>query len=143
MSAKGAGMLLLVLFLLFGVFWQPIMDGIKGWRTDNLTQTFLVTTLVGQTSANVTLSQDLYQANSSSIISIQSSEPGDLEVATAYDEDTKTLTLGGLQANTTRTIAINYLGEVTNTVLRVVGPWLAVLIPGGIIALVWLGNRKR
>ena len=51
----------LTVFLILGVFREPILDGIKGWRTNDTNQSESVATAAGVTSANVTLDYDLYR----------------------------------------------------------------------------------
>jgi len=65
---------ILAVFLLLGGFAGAINDGIKGWRTVDATQAFVVTTGAGVTTANVTLTYELYQANVAEVQSVSSNE---------------------------------------------------------------------
>lgn len=121
---------ILALFLFFGAFREPIIDGITGWRTNDTTDTPIVTTGANQTSANVTLSYDLYQAALAEVYSITSSNNTDTPAASNYTASTRLLTVGGLIPSITRTLTINYLAETDDTVMRVMGPFLVILIFG-------------
>ena len=133
---------LVILFLLLGVFRQQILDGIKGWRTNDTTETVLATSNV-TAAANVTLSYDLFQATLAELLSILSSNPGDTPAATAYNEDTKVLTVGGLLPGTTRTLTIHYTAETTDSTMRIIGPFLVILIFGGIIYMAYRHGKGR
>src|SRR4030042_4456887 len=94
-----AGKILVVVIavcLLLAAFSSPILDGIKGWRTNDTTEAFLVTVGGGVTTANVTLAYDLYQAALPEIIALTSGLGTDTPVATSYTEATKMLFVAGL-----------------------------------------------
>lgn len=131
------------LFLLLAAFASPISDGIKGWRTNNTTQNFTITTGGGVTTANVTLSYDLYQASLPEVISLTSSQITDSPVAASYDEATKTMLISGLAASLSRTLTINYYAETTDSVMRAIGPFLVILIIGGCVGLIFWGLFKK
>jgi hypothetical protein len=138
----------ITIFLLLGAFSTPIINGVKNWRTDGggTTQTELVATAAAVTSANVTLDKDLYQAITSSITSITSTDGADTPVAIAYDEDTKVLNIGGLNDDANRTLTIIFDGETDDSVMRVLGPFLAVLIIGSLVGVIIWGvfeKKKR
>jgi hypothetical protein len=132
----------LAIFLLLGAFASPISDGIKGWRTENTTQNFIVTTGAGVTTANVTLSTELYQSKATEVISVTSNIT-EAPVATSYDEDYNYLLLSALTAAQSRTITVNYYGEVDNAVMTAIGPFLGVLIIGGLVFLIIWGMHKK
>lgn len=124
----------IVIFLLLGVFATSILDGIKTWRTDGTTtQTALVTTAGGATSTNVTLTKDLYQASVAEVSSITSNDGDDTPVADTYTEATQVLLVTGLAESTTRTLTIVYYGETDSSVMQAIGPFLGILIIGGIL----------
>ncbi len=137
----------IAIFLLLGAFSTPILDGIKTWRTDGLsTQTAVVATAAGVTTANITLAKDLYQANVVNVSSITSSDGTDVPAATSYTEDTLVLLVSGLNDDASRTLTLSYYGETDSDVMRVIGPFAAVLIIGGLIALIiWevVSHKKR
>ncbi len=124
---------ILAVFLFLGGFASPITDGIKTWRTTNSTQSFARTTGAGVTTSNVTLSYDLYQAATAEVIGISSNETSDAPVATTYVEATKVLLVSGLAESKTRTLAVNYYAESESQVMRVLGPFLMLLIFGAIL----------
>jgi len=138
---------ILSIFLLLGAFRTPISDGIKGWRTTDSTQAFAVTTAAGVTSANVTLSYDLYQAATAEVIGITSNVTADVPVATTYTEVTKVLLVSGLEESKTHTLSVEYYAETDDEVMRVLGPFLNFLIFGGvtfgIIAVMWIDLKRR
>lgn len=139
---------LLAIFLLLGAFAVPILNGIKTWRTDGeATQTASVTTAAGATSANVTLAKDLYQANITNVSSVTSSEGTDVPAVSAYDETTKKLEIAGLDDDLTRTLTIVYYGETDQEIMRIIGPFLGILIIGGLVVLLlwdtFTGKKRR
>lgn len=134
---------ILAIFLLLGAFSSPIIDGIKGWRTNDVTQNFVVNTAVGETASNVTLTYDLYQAAVPEVASITSTEGADAPAATSYTEATKVLLVSGLSANNTRTLTVNYYAETDDNVMRVLGPFLGVLIIGGCVVFILWGMLHR
>lgn len=135
---------ILAIFLLFGAFASPISDGIKGWRTEDLTQNFIVTTGGGITTANVTLTRDLFQGSASQVIDV-SSNITEIPVATSYDESTNNLLVSALNAADTRTLSVEYYADSDNAVMQAIGPFLGVLIIGGLaLATVWgIWKNKR
>jgi hypothetical protein len=139
---KNLLMVVFILFLLLGVFRQEILDGIKGWRTNDTNETVLATTGEG-TTANVTLSYDLFQAQLAEIIGMTSNNGTDTPVATAYVEATKVLTVGGLVPSVTRSLAIHYTAETTDATMRIIGPFLVILIFGGIGYLAYRHGKGR
>lgn len=130
------------IFLLLGAFSTPILDGIKSWRTDGVTtqQAFIVT--AGDSSANVTLSRDLYQASVAQVVSIVSTKT-EAPVAADYVEATRSLVIAGLLPNESRTLTIRYYGETDSPVMRVIGPFLGVLIIGGLVGVIIWGVFVR
>ena len=134
------------IFMLLGPFREPIIDGIKGWRTNDTLQSESVATGVGQTTANVTLDYDLYQAVTAEVQSISSNITGETPVASAYTEATKVLLVSGLDASATRTLGIQYYAETEDTTMRVLGPFLAgigFLILVGLIIWGMFGGKRR
>ena len=131
-------------FLLLGYFATPILNGIKGWRTGGTTtQTMTVATAGGVTSANVTLSKDLYQSLVTNIISITSSDGTDTPATGTYTEATKVLEITGLEASTSRTLTLSYYGETDDSVMRIIGPFLGFLIIGGLVVLLIMGVTHK
>jgi len=136
--------MVLAIFLLLGAFSSPIADGIKGWRTEDTTEAYAsVTTAAGVTTANVTLANDLYQDDVSEVITITSNVTGESPVATSYITATKKLLVSALNAATTRTLTINYYAETDSDILRVVGPFLSLLVIGGMLVGILYYGLKR
>ena len=134
---------ILAIFLLLGAFASPIIEGIKGWRTVDTTEQYVVVTGGGETGDNVTLSYDLFQAALPEVIAITSTEETDTPAATAYVEATNALEVSGLTASETRTLTVNYYGETANAVMKAIGGFLAVLIIGGLVGLVLWDMAKH
>lgn len=141
------GVIVVLVFLLLGVFADPINDGIKGWRTDTTTQSFSVTTAAGQTTANVTLSGDLFQDNITNVSTITSNVTAETPIATSYTTATNVLLLSALNAAAMHTITLTYFAETSNTVLQTIGPWLSLLIIGGLLVGIFvsggIGRKHR
>jgi len=136
---------ILAIFLLLGAFASPINSGIKGWRTDNTTNNFVVTTAAGVTTANVTLTANLYQ-NSISDVAWISSNITEVPVATSYTAASNKLLVSALTAGTVRSLTVNYYGDVDSELMSAIGPFLSFLIIGGLIAAVVISifwKRRR
>ncbi|MBA7709470.1 hypothetical protein ES703_118388 [subsurface metagenome] len=107
--------------------------------------------LGGETSAEFNLYNELYDANLSNIIDVNSSDSSDTPVATTYNMVTKTLTVGGLAADTSRTLQVDYKTDaLKDDVVGGVSKFTNVtpfLILGAIIAIgagvVWQTFRGR
>jgi len=140
---KNVLFVVLAIFLLLGAFSEPILDGIDGWRTDDTTQAFAVTTAAGVTTANVTLSGDLYQDDVAEVVTVTSNVTGETPVATTYTAASNVLLLSALNAGTTHTITVNYAADSDSTVMAAIGPFLGVLIIGGLIVGIFMGGRKN
>jgi len=102
-----------------------------------------VTTGAAETTSNMTLSHDLYQAATAEIVSMTSNITGETPVASAYTEATKFLVLAGLNPSSAHTITINYLAETDDSIMRVLGPFLAVLIIGGCVVFIVMGMAQK
>ena len=124
---------ILGVFLLLGGFQASINDGINGWRTEDTTQSFAITTAAAQTTDNVTLTGDLYQDDVAQVIAITSNVTGESPVATTYTTATNVLLLSALDADTTHTLSVNYYAESDSEVMQVIGPFLGILIFGGLL----------
>ena len=94
------------------VVFPIIMAATHDVQSDNQTQVFAgVVTGAGETSANVTLTYELYNDAVAYVTSITSSLETDVPVASSYNSATKALTVGGLTAASTRTLTVNYENE--------------------------------
>ncbi len=139
-GAIGGG--LLIIFLAIGPFRQPMMNGIKGLRTVDTTQSFVVVTGGGITAGNVTLSRDLFQANIANIDSIASTY-SETPAASGYDEDTRVLLLAGLAEGQSRTLTIQYSAETDDDTMRAIGPFLLFVVFGLILFIVIYSMAKH
>jgi len=135
---------ILAVFLLLGAFQASINDGIKGWRTEDTTEAYSpVTTGVGVTTANVTLTSELYQDKASEVIAVSSNVTGETPVATSYVTTGNKLLISALDADTTRTLTVNYYADSDSTVMAAVGPFLGLLIFGGLLFGIFLASRNK
>lgn len=142
---KNIVFIMIAIFLLLGAFASPIADGIKGWRTEDTTENFSpVTTASVGTTANVTLTNDLFQDDHTEVIAITSNITGESPVATGYTAATNKLLVSALQANKTRTLTVNYYADSDSTVMAAIGPFLGFLIIGGLaFGIIWKGYKGR
>jgi len=85
----------------------PMTEAVYDFVTELRTDTFSVATSPAGTTANVTLWGDLYDCDKGSI-DIDSDEAEDTPVASSVNCTSRVLLVGGLSANTTRTLEISY-----------------------------------
>jgi len=139
-KAGNVFILIIGLFLLVGAFRQPIIDGVKGWRTSDTTQSQSV--LVAADNTTITLSYDLYQAELAEIIDITSNVTGS-PAAYGYTESTRSLAINGLGAGQ-QTLVVEYYAETDDTVMQVIGPFLLFFIFFGIAGLmIWGATHSK
>ena len=134
---------ILCIVLLVG-FSGAITNGIHDWRIDEVTQTFSVTTGSENTTANIVLSRDLFGDSVSEVESIASTIAENPATGT-YTAGTNTLNVTGLTGSQTRTLTIVYNSEKEDTIMQTLGPFLTVLIFGGILgAIIYnvVGKKK-
>ena len=106
---------LIALGVIFGIVFLMLMapsllGGLNDFRTDNISNAFSVnTTGAGSiTTGNVTLTQALFESGVQHVTSISSNWSADVPLATAYNSNTRVLTVSGLVANQTRTLNVTY-----------------------------------
>jgi hypothetical protein len=133
---------ILALFLLLGAFREPIADGIKGWRTEEQAQGATVTTGAGATTANVTLTADLFQDDTAEVTDISSNISGESPAASTYTAATNVLLVSGLNSSATHALVITYNADPESAVMAAVGPFLGILIFGGLIVAILYGAFK-
>ena len=135
--------IILAIFLLLGAFASPILDGIHGWRTEEITnESHPVITGAGVTTANLTLAEALFQDKISEVNSVTSNVTAENPVLwSSYDSATGLLVYG-LIPGITRSLIVNYYAETDSTVLQAVGPFLGVLIIGACVVIVFMGSKK-
>lgn len=98
-SLIAAGIIILLLY--------PMILAIDQFRLKDQIDPFNVTTAAAVTSANVTLSQDLYN-DATSGVSIESDLDTDAPVASTYTAATNYLLVTGLTADDSRQLTITY-----------------------------------
>lgn len=89
------------------LFLLPSTGAMYDFKTDLQTDTFSSITGVGETSDNLTLSEDIYEDDTTTI-DLSASLSSDNPAWNAYDTTTHSLNVIGLTANTTRTLTIAY-----------------------------------
>lgn len=100
--------LAIVVVLVLAMMAPAIPAAVKSFRTDVIDQNFTVATGGGVTTANVSLSKPLWDANVSEVVTLSSSDADDATVASSYNGTGYLVTLTGLAENTTRTISMEY-----------------------------------
>jgi len=80
-------------------------------HSDEVMQTDEVTTGAVETTADVVLKYDLYDGLVANVVSLKSTLPTDTPTADSYVVATKTLTVGGLTADSMRNLTTTYLTE--------------------------------
>ena len=101
---------MLIGLMIVGLLLSPFMDSIMDFRTDEPSESYTVATGAGATTANVTLSNTLWDDDTSSI-SMTSNATLDSPTVSAYNTSTRVLTVAGLQASTSRTLTVTYSTE--------------------------------
>lgn len=134
----GRAFLGIIAFILLVSFSGAIADGVKGWRTDTITESEAsVVTGAGETTANVTLDRELYQNSVVEVIAI-SSNVTESPVASTYTSATQVLLVSALDTSTTRTLTLNYYSELEDTVMQAIGAFILFAIFGGCAgAILW------
>lgn len=91
------------------IIFPIIMSSTHDLKTDSIVQTAAaVVTGAGEVAADVVLTNDLYNDDNGSVISITSNNVADTPVAGTYTAATNTLNITGLAASDTRTLTITY-----------------------------------
>lgn len=142
MSKIAGGIICIVLLIGFG---GAITTGLHTWRTDDISQTAVVTTGEAETTGDVILTRELFAGNVSEIHTLSSSI-SETPITGTYVAATDTLTITNLTASQTRTLTLGYYSEKEDEYLQIIGPFLAFFIFGGIIAAIiwyiWKGNNS-
>ena len=147
-KAVGAAIGIISLIIAF-VFFPYVMRTAEEIKMKEVAEEHLVVTAGGETSAEFNLYNELYDANLSRIIDVNSSDSSDTPVATTYNMVTQTLTVGGLTPDTSRTLQVDYQTDaLKDDVVGGVSKFANVtpfLILGAIIGagVVWQTFRGR
>lgn len=131
---------LLLLLILFGTR-DIITGGIHDFRTEEVTQNVIVTTET-ETTSDIVLSRELFGDKTSEVISVKSST-SETPVATDYDPETQTLTVAALTASSERTLTIEYYSQIDDEFMPIIGPFLLILVFGGIFFAIVYGVWKK
>ena len=83
------------------------MWAINDFRSSDYVEPHIVVTGVGETEADVVLSQELFGDHTSNV-TITSDNEGDAPIPDTYISASQTLTVSGLNASDTRTLTITY-----------------------------------
>jgi len=138
------------LILMVSVFlWiLPFTDSAYAFRTDLREDNFTVSTAAGVTSANVTLFDEVYDDDTSTI-SIVSNDADDAPLYTSYNATTRQMLFSGLAVSTDRTVTVTYDVDALsgNSVFHTLmdqAPWLYILIiialPIAGLVAIWKGR---
>ncbi len=129
--ASGIAAIAVMLFLV--VYF--IMPVITDMNSDPFSQNFEVVTGVGETSADVTLSQEHYFSTTEEM-SVSSDDTNDSPAILLYVDATEVVTVGGLVASGTRILTVNYVTEsYQSDMFTGWGPFM-VAIPAILVLLV-------
>jgi hypothetical protein len=115
---KAVGAIVVFLGIVFIILLMPnVVNSTTQFRTATQTDPFSATsTAVGVTTANLTLTQGLWQGQTQ-YIKVTSDNATDGPRVTAYDPVTNNITVSGLAANVTRNITAVYsIGNLQNYV---------------------------
>jgi len=126
-----------------------IIPAIQDFRSESYTEAHgAVTTAVGVTTANLTLTQDLFLDETSQVDSASSSLGTDVPLTQTYTAASDRLLISGLTANATRTLTVIYkIGILDNYYgadlgARVWPLFLGLGIIGIAAAAVYTSTRK-
>lgn len=128
----------LLLIICLPLFFTALHDA----KVDEFSQTYAeISTGAGVTSANVTLSEDLWNSAIPSVLSASSNISGDSPSASAYNEVSRILTVGGLKSSSIRTIEVNYEIETTREDAASLGVFLTIIAFIMILSIIGLFAR--
>ena len=139
----------IIMIAVLMVIFPLVMTATHDLQTDSYTEAEAdVTTGVGETTADVVLTNSLWNDASDSVTAITSDDVDDTPVAGTYVAATNTLTVTGLAAETTRDLSIVYEHDALTTFTGM-GPlvsitplllWISVL--GVVIAGLYQGVKQ-
>ena len=97
----------MIVFTVGALFFLPITDGITAVKTDTKIDRLPSVTGAGETTDNLTLTNEVYNDDTSDL-TLDSSDGDDTPTLTAYAPGNHTIAISGLSENTTRTITVTY-----------------------------------
>ena len=134
-TMQAIAMIAVVLFLVA----YFLIEVITNINSDSFSQSFEVGTGVGETSADVTLSQEHYYSTTEGM-SVVSGSPADTPAIINYVDLTEVVTIGGLVAGGTRVITVNYVTESYYTdMFPGWGPFMYALPALIVLLALWRG----
>ncbi len=98
---------LLIAAVIIILMLPAVLLSIDDFRLVDQKDPFNVTTAAGVTSANITLSQDLYGGNTANA-AVSSNETDDAPIAASYTTATNVLNITGLVESNTRRLDVTY-----------------------------------
>lgn len=107
MNRSGIVMVLIGVVLLV-MMLPTLISGTQAAQVTSRTDVLASTTGVGETTDDVTIVGNLWQGALTSVTLIQSDNGSDVPTPTTYNTGTRVLTVGGLNANDTRTLSVTY-----------------------------------
>lgn len=138
-----------LILVLAALLWLiPITEVVYDFRTDVKSDSFYVATGVGVTTGNVTLHDSLYDDDTSTL-EVSSDLATDVPVASSCNTTTRLTTIGGLSANTTRTLELTYDvdalhgSDAWDNVLNLIPTiWMVIIVifPMAAIAAIFVGR---
>lgn len=137
---KVFAVVILLFALIMGVMFIPDMiDASHDAATDSQTDTANVTTGVGESEADMTLTLELFSDNIGYIDSATSGNVADNPIVESYDGDTGNITISGLNADDWRIMTVTYDADATEDYTGMAAyskmmPTLMVLLLIGIVA---------
>src|ERR1035437_6919034 len=120
----GKVFLVIAVIVMLFMFLHPIQKGVHDWRTDQITKTVSITTGGGVTIGSVVFTRALFNDDESEITSVGSAI-AETPILGTYVPATKTLSLTNLTESQTRVITIVYYAETQDSILMIIGPFLA------------------
>jgi len=148
-KAMGIVMVIVAVAIAYMVF-PIVLDSGQELRTASQSDEFAaVATGVGETAADVVLTEDLWSDDNGFVTSITSDNANDTPVAGTYTAATNTLNVTGLEADGTRTLTVVYdtagLDDYTglDPMVAVAPLLLFIGILGAIIGGLWSQWKTR
>lgn len=109
MGKSGSIVLGIIMVAVMFVIFPIVMTSAHELQTVDYSQTQDgVTTGVGETTATVVLTEDLWNDSITHVVSIHSDNGNDTPAAQSYTTATNTLTVSGLEDDSSRTLVVTY-----------------------------------
>ena len=128
---------------------SAVIPAVNDFRSEEYTESHgVVVTGVGDTSANLTLTQDLFLKDNAQVESVTSNVTADVPLISTYTSASDKLLITGLVASTTRTLAVTYnIASLDNfygvdLATRVIPMFLVLGVIGLVAAAVYSGTRR-